>query len=94
MAKATLLCSYSPAEISPDSPATPAFSPSAKTRQLQQVDKKGSASGKNLKSGSCFRHSGGGRNPGLYANLLISKQKTLDPGLRRGDDFVDSSLLV
>jgi hypothetical protein len=62
-------------------------------RLFQQADEKESAGGKNLGSGSSFRHSGGGRNPGLYFNLLILKQKALGPGFRRGNDSVDFSLL-
>jgi hypothetical protein len=58
-----------------------------------QTDEKGGAGGKNLKSGSYFRHSGGSRNPELYFNLLTLQQKTLDPGLRRGDGSVGYSLL-
>jgi hypothetical protein len=49
---------------------------------MLQADEKGSAGEKNLKSGSYFGHSRGGRNPGLYFNLLISKQKALNPGFR------------
>jgi hypothetical protein len=59
-----------------------------------QTDEKGSTGEKNLKSGSYFRHSGGGRNPELYFNLLILQQKTLAPGLRRGDGSVGFSLLA
>jgi hypothetical protein len=47
--------------------------------------------GKNLESGSHFRHSGGSRNPEPYLNLLILKQKALTPGLRLGDDSVGFS---
>jgi hypothetical protein len=53
-------------------------------KSSRQADEKGSAGGKNLKSGSYFRHSGGGLNPGLYFNLFILKQKTLPPGPRIG----------
>jgi hypothetical protein len=63
-------------------------------RGAEQADEKGKAGVKNLKSGSYFRHSGGSRYPGLYLNLLILKQKALDPGLRRGDDSVGFSLLL
>src|SRR5208337_1535635 len=43
---------------------------------------------------SYFCHSSESRNPGPYFNLLVLKQKTLDPDFRQGDGSVDFSLLM